>query len=1769
MIDIKIEYYKAANYSLINNRIPICQSLELTNTTSEPIHNILVVCEGEYIKTVSSQIIPTLENKDTVRVEGIEIIPESEKILGLTERVLSVFKIKVLADDNIVKETEYDLELMAFDQWLGTSVLPQNVVSFITPNHPAINDVVIKAANILKSLTGSSQFSEYQTGNTNDVRAQVAAVYGAIHECGIVYRAMPANYYNIGQRVTLPDQVLSGKLGNCIELTILFCSVLESIGINSGIVFQKGHAYLGVWLVDDCSSYSITDDPSFLEKKCSRGIDEMLVLESTCVTRESTSFEEAERLANQKLADHSVFEMFVDVKRCRLEKFLPLPTRVNVDGQWKLNGVQHDVCITDIKEHDRYDLSNIADSKRELSKLDIWERKLLDFSLRNSLLNLYLRRKAIQFISFDIDRIEDHLADNEEYCILPKPNVEFKYNTDERLVRSKLAEPLKDLITDDIEHHRLHTYQTEAETKNTLKNIYRAAKNAIEETGANSLFLAIGTLRWYENPRSEIARFAPIILLPVEMVYKKGNYYIRTRDEETSLNITLIEFLRQNLDIKINGLDPLPKDDHGVDVPKIFAIIRNALREQKKWDVEEECLLGTFSFSKFLMWNDVHNHREELLQNKVVSSLVNNKLTWTPEPVCQNLKELDSTLAPTDIALPVPVDSSQMSAVIEAGQGRTFILYGPPGTGKSQTITNLIANALFHGKRVLFVAEKMAALSVVQSRLEKINLGPFCLEMHSNKVTKKHVLEQLDSALKARHIVHPEEYKDRADRIFAQRTEMIKYINALHDVDSTDGLSLYDCIVRYESIDGEPLLGFESNEVLDASLAKNGTTDIDELLGSRLDTILKLIGQPSESPLRGLRIEKDNYNPEQLVDKLKDAKLVLEQAHKDYSDLDTIKKVKNIILKDNDIRILDVNAKSWYDEWRSIKTKWFLPKFFAKRNYLKKLKEYNQYIIEDDIDQLLGNLLEYNEKNRRIETIRDVYKSIFGLLVPVEELPERSVFTESIQRLESWISNKDSMRDWIHWCDYTRELEKVGLDFISTTLESVKYSGASLSKSFYKSLYKHKAEKKINSNPVTATFRGLIFEETIKSYKKYAEEFQTLTQKELYARLVSGVPRVGDNTDSSSEIGILNRNISNGGRGMSLRDLLDQIPTLLPKLCPCMLMSPMSVAQYLDLSQEKFDLVVFDEASQMPTSEAVGAIARGKALVVVGDPKQMPPTSFFSSTNVDEEEASIDDMESILEDCRTLEIPSLQLNWHYRSKHESLIAFSNNEYYDGSLITFPSIDDKKTKVGYVPVNGFYDKGGKRNNLEEANAIVAEIERRLRDENLRRQSIGVIAFSVVQQSLIEDLLQDKFDSDRVLKEFADSMYEPIFVKNLENVQGDERDIILFSIGYGPNQEGKVSMNFGPLNNSGGERRLNVAVSRARYEMIVYSTIKSSQIDLKRSKARGVEGLKHFLEYAETQNLVKSSSSVKMSADTEIAVQIAKAIEKQGFIANIRVGRSNFKVDIAVSRKDSPEEYILGILLDGEGYRDTQTTRDREIVQPTVLKMLNWKVKRVWSVDWYNNPQSVIDDILEELQLKVTTSKDQPQDTIPYKSGFDVLEEKEEVVTTNAIEYKEYQKGNRKNFEDDSIVNKIVEVEQPITLMSLARKICILRGFPRVIPSQLEQIRWYSEHYLYLESDMHSDVVWQSMESSKDYPWYRPNSGRDISDIPLIEIMNAAKEAISEQVAISLDSLTLLVAKKLGFTRRGTKVEAAIQCAITQLKNESVIVEDSGKIKIIGS
>ena len=792
----------------------------------------------------------------------------------------------------------------------------------------------------------------------------------------------------------------------------------------------------------------------------------------------------------------------------------------------------------------------------------------------------------------------------------------------------------------------------------------------------------------------------------------------------------------------------------------------------------------------------------------------------------------------------------------------------------------------------------------------------------------------------------------------------------------------------------------------------------------------------------------------------------------------------------------------------------------------------------------------------------------------------------------------EQLKDWISWLSAKKKAVGSGLASVVDSYESGKVQSLEVNNTYKKGLYRSCAEYIIQKEPSLSLFNGKLFEEKIDRFRRMSEYFEKLTKEELYAKLAAKIPDFTKEASQSSEIGLLQKTIRNNGRAMPIRKLFDSISNLLPRIVPCMLMSPISVAQYFDAGGPKFDLVVFDEASQMPTCEAVGAIARSKNVIVVGDPKQMPPTSFFSSNNVDEDNMDKEDLESILDDCLALSMPSRHLLWHYRSKHESLIAFSNSKYYENKLLTFPSPDDIATKVTSIPVAGYYDRGKTRQNSFEAKAVVEEIKYRLSDPILSKRSIGVVTFSSVQQTLIQNLFDELLRTNPDLEAVALNNTEPIFIKNLENVQGDERDVILFSVGYGPDKEGKVSLNFGPLNREGGWRRLNVAVSRARYEMKVYSTLRSDQIDITRTASEGVAGVKAFLEYAEkgriTLGIRKTGADVN---DSGFEQSLAEEIRKHGYDVHTNIGCSGYRIDIGIVNKEKPTEYILGILCDGNNYHAAKTAKDREIIQHEVLRLLGWAVHKVWSTDWWENADRVLNGILEAIKEaidnkdKVIVIADEPGTGItaasyipePMVFNFNVglketaaIEETpintiykicdlETVYTSSSDDFLQYH--NVQKIKDQ--MQAVVEVEAPITWNLLARRVLAAWGIAKMgirINAQFEHILAQSNLKRSVTDD--TIVFWNETINSESYTGYRVETAdgkkRDADDLPPEEIANAVKEILSHQISLPKEDLIREASRLFGFARSGTNVEMAMRKGIDVAIKKNFVLESDGRV-----
>lgn len=1937
-IECSFIFTPVVNFAMQQNHVPLIRSAVVNNISEVDFSNIEVVIRLDpEIAPPFTRNIDRLAVGDSLDLGNIELNISAKFLRELTEQITGTITIEVNEKQQNIYSKTYTVEFLAYDQWSGLSIIPEMLSAFVTPNHPLITDIIKRASAILNGWTGNPSFDDYQSKNPNWVKQQMAAIYEAISERQIVYCTTPASFGNSGQRVRLSDAVLTQKMGNCLDLSLLYASCLESIGLYPLIITKKGHAFAGAWLVEDTFSDSVNDDISLLTKRVAEGINEVVLVECTCMNAgQSKTFDDASNVALQHLKAEEDFHLFVDVKRSRFGGIRPLPQIVepilsanNNEAiiQSRVQAQPQEIDITPIDK---------LNTQTAVTKQQIWERKLLDLGLRNNLLNTRISKKTIQLISVDIGHLEDALADGDEFQLASVPK-----DWDNPLRSSGIykaihaTDPIIELVKQELSQRRIRTYLPEDELQPALKTLYNSARVSLEENGANTLYMALGLLKWYETPKSEKARFAPIILIPVEMIRKSAQkgYVVRGREEEPALNITLLEMLRQDFGIQVNGLNPLPVDDSGVNVKLILNTIRKSIMQMDRWDVEEQAILGTFSFNKFIMWNDIRTNSVQMSENKIISSLLHQKLEWDVADF-ENPFDLDNK-HPSDIVLPILADSSQMEAVCAAVNEQSFVLHGPPGTGKSQTITNIIANALYKGKRVLFVAEKMAALSVVQKRLDDIGLAPFCLELHSNKAQKSTVLAQLKLAIEVSKKSSPEAFMAEAEQISLVRKDLNEYVDRLH-ITYPFGLSLFDAFAGYaqfsefkeiasfnhvihdltkDKLDrwleiieelktaiqiakpsiSHPLIGIgieTYSALLKDDVVKKLTSTVDAIKNQRIAEIRMNSLFNDSLPISTRSDTFKLFKLAEILLDIHDVPLNLLSSNSIDNDIDLLSdliirgkkrdKNKNLIIKIFSESVFEIDAHDTRQKWLIAGNEWFLARW-SKQNKIRKIMAaysingkveknsilaYLEAIIAFKIESelidkqapkassILGKLWKqgncdwteveemsavniqlhdeiasiYNDStiakqiNQSVSALFSIGKKAFlkadgGLLsICVEKVKETEGLIEKLKKtleiketnndttvnwLDFWqikisqlLDNVDELKNWCLWNSVKKKATQLNLNNLIEAIENNKTNSEKLFGDFQKSFYHACAEYILEQDPKLANFNGTFFESKINKFKDLCKNFETLTQKEIFARLASRIPSSAQDASQNSELGILLRNIRNNGRATSLRKLFDSIPNLLIRTSPCMLMSPISVAQYLDIANQKFDLVIFDEASQMPTSEAVGAIARGHNVIVVGDPMQMPPTSFFTSNYIDEDNIEVEDLESILDDCLALPMPSKYLLWHYRSKHESLIAFSNSQFYDNKLLTFPSPDDLATKVSYIHIDGCYDKGKSRQNGKEAEAIVNEVERRLMDPEASKFSIGIVTFSAAQQSLIEDLLNERFIEKPQLETIATERNEPLFIKNLENVQGDERDIILFSIGYGPDVNGKISMNFGPLNRDGGGRRLNVAVSRARYEMLIFSTLRSDQIDPNRTTAKGVLGLKSFLEFAEKGKSFAIPKKILNKLQTfDFEKFVAKKLEENGFTVHTNIGCSGYRIDIGVVDPKNPSKYVLGILCDGKNYRSARTAQDREIVQRNALKLLGWNIHQIWSTDWWANQEVVLNGILEKLnsiddRIRTTTVTKpiiEPMTSIPLQSLQPIMEDtilvsnpKDEIskpYKVAELEYVRYPNEEICNWHLELLceqVNTVIQVEAPISKELLCKRVLSAWGISRLgsrINDRFEFDIFPKLNNVRTTSKNGKLFFWNPEQNPSTYDVFRLSDTiedrRNAEDLSPEEVSNAVSCILKQQISMFHDELSKETARLMGYSRSGGNVEKSMNQGIQKAIDRGIARRDGERIIVV--
>ena len=1274
--------------------------------------------------------------------------------------------------------------------------------------------------------------------------------------------------------------------------------------------------------------------------------------------------------------------------------------------------------ISILEEQEQEDVTmSVIDSDIH-SRLKLWRKKLIDLSSRNPLVKFNEKSQNVLKI-IDEKPIEIYrllVDESNQLGFLPKNfNIKEEFKAFETYNRSDLDQKHVDLF--------LQTKLEEKSLLYKLRKLSSTAQSSLEEYGYNSLYISLGSIVWYEAEYSEKAIESPLLLVPVQLIKdgSKNTYKISYTNEPCILNPALILKFKNDFDIDMSSLDIA---DEELNPMEIFEKVKNFISVRQNWVLSENIYLAILNFENLVIYKDLETNEEEICNNFLVKTLCGkDSINEGTADEIAPMDKYDEEVRPLNNYQIYSADSSQQQAIEVAKKNHNLIIEGPPGTGKSQTITNIIAELLAQGKKVLFVSQKQAALEVVYNKLKDAGLADFCLSLHKN-ANKSEIISDLASCLTKDKVkqYENEQHFEKLQNLKMQLNEYVKELNtpcgklnktpfeAIEIVNKNDDIS--DIGYAFKNIDGWDIKKLNS---------------IKTMLETYIESLKYLGTNPKHHSWYGCDLReipysiKNSFNAE-----VENLKLALENLKNSCIELSsrlvadepkTIKEIDKIceyadVLSRYDLHILEENIDemigkfSLYSKKLTARLSIFqymqdcklLSKFsFNKENFdlqttvkdlklLKEVKESNfsNYGINPD------NLVKLS---KYIAKAKEDFIASFENISNMVKFNIEDGFSQTIENIELWkITNKfecmqNDIDDLANWFNYINVLDKVreqGFDDFCKLCNDKDIVGNDIVRAFETQFYRlWLYEVAFPQRPELSNFSREKQDSAIEEFHKLDLSQIEIAKVRLnyLLSLQSNIDTCEEIESKTSEIGILKQEAKKTRRQCTLRKLFKNIPNILLKLKPCIMMSPVNVSKLLSNTDIKFDTIIFDEASQLPTEECIAAIMRGNNIVVAGDSKQLPPTSFFKKTyaGVDEEEnedcdidkIKHDDMESLLDQCTIANFPQCPLKWHYRSKHEHLIAFSNIYMYENKLYTFPSNeenDGEEYGIRLVSVTSYKnDITDKR--IDEARQIAKAVIEHAKHHSNR--TLGVVAFNANQVRRIEDMLQEEKDKHPEVKSFFDKdKPEAFFIKSIENVQGDERDVIFISVGAFKLPNGNLDMRtFSILNQEGGERRLNVLVTRAKRLIKVFSGITDGDFGNVENYGKGVRLLKYYLDFAtRKEDAIKSATTEYVNAETESPFEdsVLRVLEAHGYEVKKQVGCANYRIDLAIVDKEKPGKYILAIECDGASYHSSTTARDRDWLRQKCLKDLGWNIYRIWSTDWFKNRNREIEKLIKAVK-----------------------------------------------------------------------------------------------------------------------------------------------------------------------------------------------------------
>lgn len=1774
-------------YLAMAHRSPV-RSITVHNLNADDLGELVVTCRvesasGTPLLAPTAIGIPTPRPGLSTTVRRVRLAPNRRALALLEERLPADLVVTVTAGERIVAIERSPIEFLAGNQWMFADAYWDSLAAFVQPNSPAIDQVLRTARQLLDERTGSSSTEGYQSIGSDPERVHhmARALFDALRGMKIEYSNPPASFEGYGQKVRTPDVVLRERAATCLDSSVLFASGLARMGLKPYIVMVRGHA-----LTAYQTGYS-TDrdlDPALLAQLNEPTVPDpngaaMLAAAGVIAPVETTAFtsahdmpfEEAVELGGTRFGSEvTTLQGLINVAASVQHGVVPLPSvattavgEAGTDEQPLVVESWADQLIGDGERPTPVEVDDGSERAR-LDDGDIpprirsWLRSLLDLSFRNPLLRMPSGRSAGRAMVLDLPAgaaaaVEDQLMSGGTLRFLPATDMPSALRADPTATalyiehirsRGEVFSPgfreaaayrraVIEEITSSDPALPAGTVEQNAEAlcadvfskmlTKTLRSLKRKADDVERQTGANNLFLCIGTLAWTGDDGRDGQ--APLFLIPVRLSgTPRTGYSLQTDDTaEVMPNHALLERVRLDYGISIDVLERPVLDDAGIDVDALLQGVRAALAGDRVKDavVTDAVSLAVLDFSSFRLWRDLRDSWPVLMQSPVVNHLVNTPSQDYEDPATDDER-------PTELLCPLPADESQSEAIAAAVAGRTFVLEGPPGTGKSQTITNLLAASIAAGKKVLFVAEKSAALDVVRKRLTEVGLGSLCLELFDKEAKPDHIRDQIRASLDLLPPDPSAEWDALSTRLESEARRLEDYRAAIH-APGASGVSAWDARQDFlEFGDGPafdipaealPALPHHRQAVLEALLdlprvvgsdviepnpwalcadpaAASGDLAILAQVLQQMESARSVLAQQTPSLVDELERIAD---PAELSAAAAAIRNVARAAALTAADLQVIGLPDWVAQRDAALARGDAFAAGvapylqvfhpsvLTDDLGPVLaagndaiTAGALGRKKAERAFAAAVLPYRREQSERPVAELMGWLQqvgrlrdEWAYAHQALTTLPGVQLSpTWSLLDPTalqqvraqaEPLPQIAAATRSpwgrlvtddpvlranaatiadacaaagqawqqlltmlgvdAESAHRWTAGRSMWDAWTanavawsddtprfialqRWCDVLRALQPLrsaGLDHIASELLGGRAPLTDAEARFRRGVAQRTLQEQLTAGRLDR-FDGRSHARVLEDYGTHHGERTALTTQRIPFDMVDRRPvpkgrRIG-------KWGELERSLAAQRRKLSIRDLMQAYGRFVGDLTPCFLMSPDSVARFIPPDSIQFDLVVFDEASQIEVPRAIGALGRAKAAIIVGDTRQMPPSQFGNPASVDEQDGSLDtvvDLESLLDECKESRLPTLTLQCHYRSRNEALIAFSNHHFYDDQLTTFPApTTPGETAISWRRVDGRFRRTGMQlpdgvtsddwptgTNPIEAEAVVSEIVRRIAefdriaavdpDEVPGRvgPSIGVVTSNIQQRDLIRDLLE-RSGNDRVRELLEMTTADGLLVQNLENVQGDERDVVMMSIGFSPQPtrssagtagRGRLPMNFGPLNQKGGERRLNVAVTRAREEVLVFCSFEPEEMTVSPDSPAGIRLLQAYL--AAARDGVDRAGDIvgrtPMPPDRH-RTEIAQALRDRGWDVIEDVGLSKFRVDLCVGScaadrsSDRIPAHSLAIMLDGPRWAAGSTIFDRDLLPSSVLTSMGWEqILRIWMPNWLYDHDEVIGQV----------------------------------------------------------------------------------------------------------------------------------------------------------------------------------------------------------------